>query len=135
METIRTSVAVLTLIEESIILFHINEYSELGMKEMLEVREANNILSKGNSYCVLMDAGDFSSSSKEAREESASEEHSKNRIAMGIIQNNFAIKIMTRFYLKINKPVRPTKIFKTKEEALVWLRQMRDDYYSGKGKR
>ena len=135
MESIRTSFAELTLIEESIILFEINDYIELGVKELKEVREANNKLNKGNPYCVLMDVGDFSSSSKEASEESASEEHSKSRIALGVIQNNFAIKLMTQFYLKINKPVCPTKIFRTKEEAIVWLRKMRDDYYSGSGKR
>ena len=32
-------------------------------------------------------------------------------------------KILANFYLRINKPERPTKFFNSKEEALVWLKQ------------
>jgi hypothetical protein len=32
-------------------------------------------------------------------------------------------KILANFYIKINKPERPTKFFNNKEEALDWLKQ------------
>ena len=130
METIHTSVAALTLLGDSIILLQVNSHSDLGVKGIIEIREANFKLNNGNPYCVLMEAGEFTAATKEAREVSATKEHAKNRIAMAIIQNNVAIKLLTIFYLKINKPVSPTKPFRTKEEALVWLREMRDSYYS-----
>lgn len=130
MESVKTSVAVLTLMEDSIILFKVNPHSDLGVKELIEVREANYKLNNERPYCVLMKPGEFSESSKEAREVSASKEHAENRIALAVIQDSIVTKFAMRFYLKFNKPVSPTKAFGNKEEAIVWLREMRDAYYS-----
>lgn len=38
-----------------------------------------------------------------------------------IVINNFAQKILTDFYLKFNKPIKPTKIFFSVEKALEWV--------------
>ncbi|MES2515101.1 MAG: hypothetical protein V4580_13200 [Bacteroidota bacterium] len=35
---------------------------------------------------------------------------------------NFGHKLIGNFYLRFNKPGRPTKIFATKEEAIFWLK-------------
>lgn len=32
-------------------------------------------------------------------------------------------KILANFYIKINKPERPTKFFNNKEDAIIWLKQ------------
>ena len=135
MESIQTSVAVLTLIEKNIILFQVNPHSDFGLKEMLEVREGNSILNQGNPYCVLMEAGEFSSFSKEAREASASDEHIKNRLALAIIQSNFAMKFLMKFYMRINKPKGLTRTFNSKSEALEWLRLIRDIHSSKEKKK
>jgi hypothetical protein len=95
---------------------------------MLEVRAANAKLSEGKGYCVLMEAGDFTSFSIDAKKASTSPERSLNRIALAIIQNNTAMKLIVGFYFKINKPIGPTKAFKNTEDALILLRKMRDDH-------
>ena len=38
------------------------------------------------------------------------------------VTDNFGHKLIGSFYLKFNKPGRPTKIFATKEEAIEWLK-------------
>jgi hypothetical protein len=38
------------------------------------------------------------------------------------VATNFGHKLIGNFYLKFNKPGRPTKIFTTKEEAVFWLK-------------
>jgi hypothetical protein len=38
------------------------------------------------------------------------------------VATNFGHKLIGNFYLKFNKPGRPTKIFATKEEAVFWLK-------------
>jgi hypothetical protein len=38
------------------------------------------------------------------------------------VATNFGHKLIGNFYLRFNKPGRPTKIFATKEEAVFWLK-------------
>ncbi len=43
-------------------------------------------------------------------------------IADAYVSSNFGHKIIGNFYLKVNKPGRPSKIFPNKDEAIVWLK-------------
>lgn len=126
---IETSTAVLSLIEDGIIHFQTKPHADFGLEEMLEVREANAKLSGGKPYCVIMEAGEFTTFSKEAKKASASKEHTKNRISLALIQDNMAMKLIVDLYMKLNKPVGPTKAFSNKADALDWTRKMRDDLY------
>lgn len=124
-EPIKTSIADLTLLDERIIHILVEDHSEFGMDEMLEIREANAKLAQGKPYCVMIESGSFAEFSKKAKEASASKEHSENRIALAIIIHNLAMKLISDIYLRVNKPVCPTKAFRDKEEALKWLKSMK----------
>jgi hypothetical protein len=126
MKSIKTSVFHVSLIEEGIIHVIINDHADFDINVMLEMRAANNELSGGKPYCVLLESGDFVNYTKEAQRESTTPEHTKNRIAMAVIENNIAIRILTDFYIKLFKPIGPTKSFKSKEKAMEWLRERRD---------
>lgn len=128
-ENIKTSIAEITLLDDQIIHCFVHENADFGMNEMIEMREANKKLAKGKDYCVLLEAGSFTDFSKKAKEASATEKYSKGRIALAIIAQNLAMKLLTDIYLRINKPVCPTKPFKDKEEALNWLRKKRDLHF------
>jgi hypothetical protein len=43
-------------------------------------------------------------------------------LADAFVAANFGHRIVGGIYLRFNKPGRPTKIFSTREEALIWLR-------------
>lgn len=43
--------------------------------------------------------------------------------ADAFVIKSMAQKILANFYIKINKPERPTKFFNNKEDALIWLKQ------------
>lgn len=43
--------------------------------------------------------------------------------ADAFVIKSMAQKILANFYIKINKPERPTKFFNNKEEAIIWLKQ------------
>ena len=43
--------------------------------------------------------------------------------ADAFVLNSNAQKILANFYIKINKPERPTKFFNNADEALIWLKQ------------
>lgn len=44
-------------------------------------------------------------------------------VADAFVIKSMAQKILANFYIKINRPERPTKFFNNKEEALIWLKQ------------
>lgn len=124
----RISIGTLTLLEDRIILLETDEHVIVGMDEMQEIRKVNHELSDGQPYCVLTKTGAFSSYSKEMLDASKTYEYSKNRIALAIIANNLAVKMMTNAYIRMRKPPIPTKSFRSEEEAINWLRKMRDDF-------
>ena len=43
--------------------------------------------------------------------------------ADAFVLNSMAQKILANFYIKFNKPERPTKFFNNADEALIWLKQ------------
>ena len=45
----------------------------------------------------------------------------EKRIASAIIINSLSQKLLGNFYLKINKPNEPTKMFSDKKKAIEWI--------------
>lgn len=92
-----------------------------------ELNDARNILkciekvSNGNKYPLLVIYANFNTFSKEVKAYIASHKLT-TADALVTPANNLALKIVGNIYLRINKPVRPTKIFSNVEDALVWLK-------------
>ena len=57
-----------------------------------------------------------------ARNYGASAAGLRNSVAEAYVIESLAHKIIANFYMKFNQPKVPTQFFKTKEEAVVWLR-------------
>ncbi len=123
-DKIKTSVAVLTKIDKNIIVCKIDDYADFTRKDVLEIREKNKILSNGQPYCVLFEVGKNVDLTKSAREASVEPEHYKNRIAMALLHNNFAMKMIADFYIRVYQPPPSTKNFSSREKAIQWLKMM-----------
>jgi hypothetical protein len=76
------------------------------------------------SYPCLVDAIMLKSSTKEARDYLANQGN-EGITANAILVQSTAFKMMANFYIMVNKPKNPTRIFTDKESALEWLRQFR----------
>jgi hypothetical protein len=59
---------------------------------------------------------------KEARDHSAELEKTYPGIASAVIADNLAYKIIANFYLKVNKPKTPYKVFNDFASAEIWLK-------------
>lgn len=129
MNTIKTSIATLTLIADEIIHVVIDDFAEFGLEELMEMRELNKELANGKDYCLLLETGDMSTFSKEAMSASVTPEHSVRRIALAILENNLATTILANFYLNTFRSSNNTKAFKSKEKALEWLKAKREEHY------
>jgi len=73
-----------------------------------------------NKYLNLYE-GDFSSVDDEVRAHIASSDANHYTIADAFIRTNMADRILGDFYLKFHKPVKPTKEFDNREDAIKWL--------------
>ena len=94
--------------------------SEIEIADALQNYEATKILTKKDKYLVLVDGRVSLSVSKEAKAFAA---QSKNdgRTATALLFTSTANKLIGNFYIKVNKPTVPTKIFSSEQKAIEWL--------------
>ncbi len=71
---------------------------------------------------LLITLDEFAIPPSETRVFWAKKESCSYALVDAYVAGNFGHKIIGNFYLKFNKPGRPTKIFKTLEEAVKWLK-------------
>lgn len=100
--------------------------------ELRDAEEAINWTAEvagDRKFVNLMEAESNTEVDAEARALSASNQQNKYTIADAIVISSQAHRILTNFYLKFNKPTKPTKIFNNRDKALQWLLQQKELYY------
>jgi hypothetical protein len=103
-----------------ILRIEILENAEIELADALQNYEATKILTKRDNYLVLVDGRVNLSVSREARTFAA---QSKNDgcTATAFIITSTANKLIGNFYINVNKPSTPTKIFSSEDKAIEWL--------------
>lgn len=81
---------------------------------------------KNKPHYILIDFSNTKSVTKEAREYMNSPEAGLKYILGGaFLSNNIVSNVFINLYLKINKPSVPAKFFTQKEDALAWLKSLK----------
>jgi hypothetical protein len=70
---------------------------------------------------LLVTAGNQATLSQEARDQVSSGDITDQIIADAIVVEHYQHHMTANFFVRYNKPSRPTKIFRTEEEARSWL--------------
>lgn len=83
-------------------------------------------LSQGKKVPILVDLGNANSITRKAREFFSGNESKDTLSAAALITNSPMHIVMGNFFLGINKPPYPIKLFSSKENALEWLRKFSD---------
>ena len=94
--------------------------------ELLDIIIAKKIVEdrlafkEGNSYPSLFDIRKIKESTKEARDYMANE---GNRLvlASAMLISSPMLRMMANFYISVNKPQNPSRMFTDEESALEWL--------------
>jgi len=76
-------------------------------------------LAEGKNYAILFNANVSGNISFEAREEFAK---SEKRIAVAIVTDLLANKLLGNFFIKFHKPSSSSRIFSDEQTAIEWLR-------------
>ncbi len=107
--------------EEGVLYIELIAENEISLEDSIEHINATEKLTNGAFHCAFIKAlGDIDISS-DARKQGANAEVQKKLIAQAVLVNSLATRIAGNFYIRFNKPTKPTKIFTNAEDAKSWL--------------
>jgi hypothetical protein len=94
-----------------------------------DIEEVNHwVGSLGNrQYLNLMEGGYNTDIDSIVREFSASDKENKYTIADAMVISTSAHKLITDFYVKVNRPYKPTRVFTDRNEAIDWLLSLKHE--------
>ena len=96
-------------------------------KENVDAQErVRDILGKAKTR-VLIDMAAISEISKEARDYFANERTASIQRATALLISSPASRIIGNFFMGLNKPISPTRLFTDPREAIKWLHTYSDD--------
>lgn len=78
----------------------------------------------GGQFYNIYEFHSFADADPEVRDWAASPSNNSYTHVDAIVFNSFSQKILADFYVRFNKPVKPTKIFKTVDQAYSWISEL-----------
>ena len=124
-KTIEIPEAFIRLREDGIAHVTFKDGITIDIPLQLRLIEAYNQVCDNKKTPFLFDAKDHVSITKEAKNNAITIEGLSPVCASAIIANNLAYKLIAEFYIKLNKPKSPFKIFRNHDDAFEWLKQFR----------
>ena len=120
---IETPRAYLKKLKDNIIYLKYKTDMNLELKDAVLVNNEIFKLADGQFYAVLIDGkGVYGNITNEARLHYANDPKTKDiRLAEAIVLDNLPARMFAHFYMRVNKPKNPVKIFKTNQAALEWI--------------
>ena len=122
MNKVVTSVSEMYIDDDGILRIKVIKGVIISLEKMKEHLDASAKLLNGRKALTLIEGASKFTMTEEANKYLASEKGAENRIAAAFITNSFFNKVWFNFYLKFNKPVTPTKMFNSEENAISWLK-------------
>ncbi len=100
-----------------------------GSEVVLEDAQANSVVVNGfyidRKYPLLIDARGIKSITRDARNFFTTNGRKTNTLAFAILIDSSVSKVVGNFFLGINKPAVPTKLFSDEDSAVEWLKKFR----------
>jgi hypothetical protein len=121
LKEINTPEARIKLRSDGIVHVHYKKNVVIDSETQVSMRAHFQELAPGKRLKYIFSADAGVTFTKEARENSVNSQHDSPIAAYAILANNVAYRIIANFYLKVNKPRVPYKMFAEMEEAEKWL--------------
>lgn len=106
---------------DGIVQVEVGSEQDVQKENVEEIIEAVKKVGGGNKYPILILAGEYSLPTEEARLFIASPGN-PYALAEAYVTPSLPQKLVGNFYLKFNKPGRPTRMFTSAADAVKWLR-------------
>lgn len=127
MKTFETKAFIMTIHDDLLIEFKVKKNVNLHANDVWESRDLSVNYIPGKKFYVLFEGDEDTEISGDARRAGASEEYTHHVAALALYSTKLHEKIIGSLFLKINKPKLPTKFFDNREEAINWLKNIRDN--------
>jgi hypothetical protein len=114
--------------EEGMLNIELYSGNEIGLEDSMQHNAAAQKLTNGDYHCAFIKALGNIDISSEARKYGSKPEIQENLIAQAVLVNSLATRIAGNFYIRFNKPQKPTRIFTNEEDALSWLRYKKKEF-------
>jgi len=123
MKKIITRTAEIVMGNDGIVRKRIFDDMEIDIEDSIENCQAMLALTHDHPGLLLTDWRDIALRiTREAREYYAGPDISQHRVAEALLINTMAARITANFYLRVNKPLTPTRLFTDEQKAIEWLR-------------
>jgi hypothetical protein len=97
--------------------------AEINVKEAVENSQAVSSFYRGKKYPLLIDSRDIKSIAREARKHFAISDRETRITSFALIVKSPLSRVIGNFFMGLNKPSVPARLFDSEKEALKWLRQ------------
>ena len=118
---ISTDEITVTLRPDGIVHLYIHPETEISKKTLLSISSSLKQLVGEDSIPLIVEAGEFVSVNKEAKEYAKNYESEIDVISRAVITKNLAQKIIANYYYKNRTVSSPVEEFDTIKEGVEWL--------------
>jgi hypothetical protein len=91
------------------------------VEKAVYITDQLELFTNGNKHPILVIYGEYNSFEPGVREYLAGPDVDRVSLAHALVVKGLALKILGNAYLRINKPMRPTRLFTNEHDALKWL--------------
>lgn len=110
--------------EDGVLCSKIKQGAVVKLNDAIENTEAISSLIYKEKHPLLVDTRGVKSLSKEARHHFSLRDREKIRLyAIALVVDSLVGRVIGNFFIGINKPMVPTKLFGNVEDAMVWLKK------------
>ncbi|HEX8516211.1 MAG TPA: STAS/SEC14 domain-containing protein [Bacteroidia bacterium] len=100
-------------------------FADVTLKEAKENSVAVNSLTGGKAAVLLVDSRDIRSISKEARDYFSMNNRESFIVAFALVIDSPLSRIIGNFFMGLNKPRVPARLFTDEKEAINWLKRFK----------
>lgn len=110
--------------EDGIVRTKVKPGSDVSVENARENSNAVNALYTDRKFPLLIDSRGIRSMTRDARNQFTTKGRETNTMAFAIIIDSSLSKVIGNFFLGINKPAVPTRLFDNETEAESWLKTL-----------
>ncbi len=109
--------------DDGIVRTKVKPLAEVSLKESIENSRAVNSFKTEKKYPLLIDSRNIKSITKEARDYFSIRNRETRINSFAVIINSPLSRVIGNFFMGLNKPSVPAKLFNNEADAINWLKQ------------
>lgn len=109
------------LIRPGLVFIQVKDGVHIEKEDVIEVNKINLEWCGETGYFVVLCSGRHTTISDDAKELTANPLFSKKRLGFAMVVHSLPQRLVGNFFIKLNKPIAPAKVFNSKEDAFKWV--------------